>query len=102
MARKMFEKLGMEKTSEGNGLLIVIEPEIRRITLYGGHEKYSDEETAIETALAKFKEHFKNGDYHAGIRQGLAAVGEMLSRVFPLAEGAENPNELPDELAIEE
>lgn len=101
MARKMFEKLEMDKTRFGNGVLVVIEPEIRRITLYGGHEAYSHLGGEIERALGAFTERFKKGDFNDGIAAGMAALGEMLAEAFPLGEGEPNPNELADELVEE-
>lgn len=98
MARKMFQKFEMDKTRLGNGILIVIEPEIHRITLYGGHEAYSQMGAEIEAALKVFTDKFKKGEFTTGIAEGVRSLAAPLAAAFPLGEGEENPNELADEL----
>jgi uncharacterized membrane protein len=39
---------------------------------------------------------FQEGRFAAGLEQAIDAVDAILVRHFPLAEGAANPNELPD------
>ena len=39
---------------------------------------------------------FRPGSFEDGLNEAIDAVDALLLRHFPLAEGARNPNELPD------
>ncbi|MCW5609368.1 MAG: TPM domain-containing protein [Rubrivivax sp.] len=49
-----------------------------------------------DEVLAHMREHFRAGRYEQGLAQAVAEVDELLARHFPLAEGAANPDELPN------
>jgi putative membrane protein len=42
---------------------------------------------------------FRAGDATGGLARAIAAIGDQLARHFP-AQGNENPNELPDTVAV--
>jgi len=49
-----------------------------------------------ERIMATMQAAFQEGRFAAGIEQAIDAVDALLVLHFPLAEGAVNPNELPD------
>ena len=49
-----------------------------------------------DTLVGGMREAFRGGRFVAGVEQAVDAVDAMLVRHFPLAEGQQNPNELPD------
>lgn len=96
-ARLRFEKLGMTKTAERNGILFYIAPALRRFQVLGDsgiHEKCG-EELWRETA-AVLEEHFRRGAFTDGIVAGIRRVGDVLAAHFPRTEG--DRNELTDEV----
>jgi uncharacterized membrane protein len=98
-AQKHFEHLGMTHTSHRNGVLIFLAPRSRTFAVIGDqgiHEKCGD---AFWTELAAaMTEHFKRGDFTAGLVHGIEHAGALLAEHFPSVPG--DRNELPN--AIEE
>lgn len=96
-AHRRFELLGMTRTTERNGVLLYIAPNIRKFRILGDvgvHEKCGDEfwkETAAE-----IESHFRKGEFTEGIVHGVAKAGELLAVHFPRERGAANV--LPDEV----
>src|SRR5215471_4459062 len=96
-AKRRFELLGMTKTTDRNGVLIYIAPNLRRFHILGDtaiHEKLGDDfwkETAAEIEL-----HFRKGDFTEGIVRGISRVAVVLAAHFPRSAG--DVNELPDEV----
>jgi uncharacterized membrane protein len=96
-ARESFEKLGMTKTAERNGVLLYIAPRVRKFQILGDagvHERCGDEfwkqtSTAMEEA-------FHRGEFTGGLIAGIERIGELLKAHFP--RGAKEGNELPDEI----
>lgn len=94
-ARERFEKLGMTKTAERNGVLFYIAPRIQKFQILGDsgvHEKCGDDfwkSTAEELAA-----HFRQGDFTAGLVAGIEKIGEVLKTHFPHRD--DDVNELPD------
>jgi len=98
-AQRQFERLGMTATSHRNGVLILLAPRSRTFAVIGDtgvHEKCGD---AFWTELAAaMTEHFKRGDFTAGLVHGIERAGALLAEHFPREAG--DRNELPN--AIEE
>ncbi len=96
-ARLRFEKLGMTRTLQRNGVLIYIAPNARRFRVLGDtgiHEKCGErfwKETASEMEAS-----FRKGQFTDGIVRAIARAGQILAEHFP-REG-EAVNELPDEV----
>lgn len=94
-AQKQFERLGMTKTRQRNGVLIFIAPGTRKFAVIGDaavHEKCGE---AFWLALAaEMTEHFKSGDFTSGLVHGIQKAGELLSAHFPRQ--SDDTNELPD------
>ncbi|MBL8279325.1 MAG: TPM domain-containing protein [Pelomonas sp.] len=93
----LFGKLRVWDTEQNNGVLIYL--------LLAEHaiEIVADRGLARlvpqahwDQVLAGMREAFRAGRFEAGLEAAVRAVDEMLAAHFPLAEGAHNPNELPD------
>lgn len=96
-AQKHFERLGMTRTAARNGVLIFLAPRSRTFAVIGDtaiHEKCG---TAFWTELAAaMTEHFKRGDFTAGLVHGIDRAGALLAEHFPRQPN--DRNELPDEI----
>ena len=96
-AQRQFERLGMTHTSRRNGVLILLAPRSRTFAVIGDtgvHEKCG---AAFWTTLAAaMTEHFKRGDFTAGLVHGIERAGALLTEHFPRAPG--DRNELPNDV----
>jgi uncharacterized membrane protein len=96
-AQRHFERLGMTQTKERNGVLIFLAPRSHTFAVLGDtaiHEKCGD---AFWTELAAaMTEHFKRGDFTAGLEHGITRAGALLAGHFPRS--PDDVNELPDEI----
>ncbi len=98
-AQKYFQRLGMERTAQRNGVLFFVAPRSRTFAVIGDagvHEKCGD--AFWKELTAAMTEHFKRGDFTAGIVHGIDRAGALLAEHFPRA--ADDNNELSD--AVEE
>ncbi|MBS0630635.1 MAG: TPM domain-containing protein [Verrucomicrobia bacterium] len=94
-AQQHFERLGMTQTAARNGVLIFLAPRSRTFAVIGDtaiHEKCGDAFWA-ELAAA-MTEHFKRGDFTAGLVHGIDRAGALLAEHFPRS--PDDVNELPD------
>ena len=83
-AARRFEKLGMTKTRERNGVLLYFVPESREFAIFGDkavHEKSGD--VLWAGVAAGLQRGMAAGDFTAAILGAVAAVGEALARDFP-------------------
>jgi len=91
-AQAYFNRLGMANSRHRNGVLIFVAPKSRRFAVIGDsavHEKCGD---AFWEGLAKaMGEHFKRGEFTAGVVHGIERAGELLARTFPRSEGDPSP-----------
>lgn len=98
VAQKTFHHLGMEKTTERNGVLIYVAPRVRKFAVIGDraiHEKCGDKfwkEVAYEMSL-----YFGRGEFTEGIIHGIRRAGKLMAEHFPRRSGGRN--EQPDEIA---
>lgn len=93
----MFGKLRVWDTAENNGVLIYLllaEHKIEIVADRGLSERV--DEATWQGILSSMSEAFRSGRYEAGLIAAIDAVDDLLRRHFPLADGASNPNELPD------
>ena len=96
-AQKQFERLGMTRTSHRNGVLLLLAPRSRTFAVIGDtavHEKCGDAFWA-ELAAA-MTEHFKRGDFTAGLVHGIERAGALLAEHFPRA--PDDKNQLPNDI----
>jgi len=83
-AARQFEKLGMAKTRERNGVLLYFVPENREFAIIGDkgvHEKCGD--VLWSDVAADLRRGMVTGDFTASILGAVSAVGEALARHFP-------------------
>lgn len=96
-AQTEFERLGMTRTRQRNGVLIFVAPRARKFAVIGDtavHERCGD---AFWQALAaEMSGHFQRGEFTAGIQHGIAKAGELLAIHFPRQ--SDDRNELPDQV----
>ena len=96
-ALAMFGKLRVWDTELNNGVLIYLllaEHAIEIIADRGLNQHVLAEEwRRLSDGMAAA---FKAGRFEDGLGEAIDAVDGLLLRHFPLAEGARNPNELPD------
>jgi uncharacterized membrane protein len=98
-AAAQFEKLGMTRTAERNGVLIYVAPRSQKFAIVGdsgihqscGQSFWQEVAGAMETD-------FRAGRFTDGIVKGLARAGEALGTYFPRPEGVCDLNELKDEV----
>jgi uncharacterized membrane protein len=93
----MFGKLRVWDTEANNGVLIYLllaEHAIEIVADRGLARHVPPEHW--QAIVAGMREAFRAGRYEEGLSAAIDAVDAMLLRHFPLAEGAANPNELPN------
>jgi uncharacterized membrane protein len=98
-AANYFKKLGMDKTSQRNGVLIYIAAEDHQFAIIGdaGINKLVPHDfwdSTKDTMLA----YFKDGDLTGGIIAGVKIAGDQLKTYFPYLDG--DVNELPNEVSF--
>ena len=93
----MFGKLRVWDTEHNNGVLIYLllaEHAIeivadRGLNAYVNHEQW-------QSIVQGMREAFRVGRFEEGLNAAVDAVDALLTRHFPITEGAVNPNELPN------
>ena len=96
-AKRVFERLGMTKTKERNGVLIYLCFTRKQLAILGDqgiNEKVP--EGFWDELYHSMAASFRNEDYCVGICTAVQRVGEKLSTHFPVNE--DNPNELSNEI----
>jgi uncharacterized membrane protein len=96
-AQKRFHKLGMEKTSHRNGVLIFVAPRVQKYAVFGDEgvfKKCGPEcwQRIVDSVRGSFQEEHFNRALITAIKH----VGELLADHFPKKGGG--PNELADEV----
>ena len=94
-AQSQFERLGMVKTRERNGVLIFIAPQSRAFAVIGDeavHRKCG--EVFWRELAAEMTGHFKRGEFTQGIVHAVHKAAELLAQHFP--HSPDDRNELPD------
>lgn len=96
-AQHHFERLGMTKTRERNGVLIFVAPRSRNFAIIGDqgiHEKCGDPFWRL--VAAEMETHFKRGEFTDGLVKGIEHAGKILGENFP--HRSDDTNELPDKV----
>lgn len=99
VAERTFERLGMTKTAERNGVLLFICSEEHKFVILG--DKGIDEKVGPgfwDEIAAKLTDRFKRGEFTVGIIEAVERVGPSLSRHFPRV--PTDVNELSNEISI--
>ena len=97
-AQQQFAHLGMDRTSEKNGVLIYMAPLARKFAIIGDagvHERCGDE--FWRAVAAQMTGHFRKGEFTPGILHAISKAGELLAKHFPAQ--PDHPNQLPDDIA---
>jgi uncharacterized membrane protein len=96
-AVRVFDRLGMAKTGEGNGILILVAPASQAIAVIGDRGIHARAPEAWwKTVADAIRDEFRAGRYTEGIVAGVRAAGDELARHFPRDPGTADRNELPD------
>jgi uncharacterized membrane protein len=96
-AQETFMQLGMTKTRNRNAVLILVAPSSQTFAVIGDvgvHEKCGGlfwQE--LTTTMSGF---FRQGDFTAGLQQGIQRAGSLLAAHFPRQ--PDDQNELPDQV----
>lgn len=101
LAMKDFQRLEVFKTKERTGVLIFLifeEQYFDIIADEGIYAKIPDE--TWNKMEEKLKVEFRNKNYSAGVLALINEMGEVLSREFPTRAGADNDDELQNEIVI--
>jgi len=93
----MFGKLRVWDTEANNGVLIylLLAEHAIEIVADRGLARHVDA-AQWQTIVGGMRDAFGAGRFESGLDQAIAAVDALLRQHFPLADGATNPNELPD------
>lgn len=99
-AKKTFEKLGMTKTQERNGVLIYVCFVKKQLCILGdsGIDKKVPEGFWDDT-YNTISQHFSKGDFKTGLIQGIQKAGIELGKFFPFQKN--DINELSNEITEE-
>jgi uncharacterized membrane protein len=90
-----FLKLGMNKTTHRNAVLIFLAPESRNFAIIGDEAIHSKcGQVFWEQVAGAMRGSFQQSKFTEGIVHGIETAGKMLAEHFP-ADGASH-NELPD------
>jgi uncharacterized membrane protein len=93
-----FAKLGMQKTELRNGVLFYLAIKDRKFAILGDSGINAvTPENFWDNIKEKMAEHFSQGDYSGGLREGILMAGMALKEHFPHHE--DDINELSDEIS---
>jgi len=98
-AAYLFEYLKINQTEQRNGVLFYLAIKDHKFAIIGdvGINK-EVEENFWEDIKALMAEHFKLGDFVAGLENGIARAGQKLKKHFPYQR--DDINELSDEISF--
>ena len=97
-AQAQFEKLGMTRTKNRNGVLLFFAPKTQRFAVIGDqgiHEKCGQE--FWDETRALIAERLKAGQYTEALVAAIQRIGDVLAKHFPRVPG--DINELPNQIA---
>ncbi len=94
-----FEKMGMNKTEQRNGVLFYLAVKSRKFAIIGdeGINKVVPDDfwEKIKTRMAHL---FQQGEFALGLERGILDAGEALKKYFPYQ--SDDVNELSDEISF--
>lgn len=100
-ARRIFEKIGMAKTRERNGVLIYINAVKKRFAIIGDYGIHTYAGNTFWQSLSEEMERdFKAGDYLGGLLNTIESIGRGLREAFPRKK--DDTNEIPDDISYGE
>ncbi len=100
VAEMAFDRLGMARTRERNGVLFFIVPSRRAFVVLGDEGIHARVGQDFWEALAATLEaRFRKGDFTGGLVRAIATAGEKLAVHFPYDPDSDR-NELPDDIDV--
>ena len=98
VATRTFRELGMEKTQDRNGVLILLAVDRREFAIIGdeGINKVVPKDF-WDTERDLMQQHFKQGEFATGIEKAIEQIGTKLKQYFPYR--SDDVNELPDAIS---
>jgi uncharacterized membrane protein len=99
-AQKKFLQLGMQKTRERNGVLILIAPRMQKFAVVGDegvHQKCGEQ--FWNELVEQMRQHFLREEFTDALVGAIESVGDLLARHFPKT--GTSTNELPDDIVEE-
>lgn len=97
-ASEVFYKLGMDKTTHANGVLIYIAHDDRKFAILGDKGINAVVPANFwEGTKEVMREHFKRGEFYEGTVFAIRETGEHLKQYFPHQRNQQN--ELPNEIS---
>jgi uncharacterized membrane protein len=93
-AQKNFQKLGMQRTKERNGVLIFVAPRAQKYAVVGDegvHQKCGEHWQRVVDLM---QGHFQKEHFNRALIEAINQIGELLAKHFPKTGGG--MNELPD------
>ncbi|HKO54718.1 MAG TPA: TPM domain-containing protein [Thermoanaerobaculia bacterium] len=100
VAERTFERLGMTKTAQRNGVLLFIASQEQRFVILGDEGIDAVVPAGFWDGIAaKLTVRFRAGEFTEGIVEAVTAAGEQLKAYFPRA--ADDVNELPDDISVD-
>ena len=97
-ALEVFSRLRVWDTQHNNGVLIYLLLADRDVEIVADRGIHLRVGSGWEAICRRMEERFRNGEYEAGVIEGIRAVGEHLVRHFPSQRA--RPNELPDKPVV--
>ena len=98
IAQKQFEKLKMNLTKERNGILLYINPKVRKFAVFGDigiHEKVG--QIFWEELKDQIQKNIQEKDLTSGIVHAVTKLGMQLKTYFPCID--QNKNELQNDIS---
>ena len=99
VAQKTFERLGMTKTAQRNGILLFIATDDQRFVILGDqgiHERVGAD--FWEKVVMRIGERFKLSQFNEGIIEAIDDAGSLLALHFPFEKS--DVDELSDEISF--
>jgi len=94
-----FAKLNMHKTEKRNGVLFYLAVKDHKFAILGdGGINAVTAEDFWDEIKEKMLDHFKEGKFAEGLKEGILMAGEQLKEHFPYQQ--DDVNELPDEISF--
>lgn len=98
-ASYIFEKLGVHKTKDRNGILFYLAVNSKKFAILGDAGINAKvPENFWNKIKETMNENFKNGDFTEGLSTGIILTGEQLKKHFPYM--IEDENELSDDISF--
>ena len=98
-AQKVFQRIGMTKTEQRNGVLIFLSTHDKKFAVLG--DVGINEKVPVgfwNDVVVLMQEHFKENKFAEGISKAAIRIGEKLKAYFPYQSG--DKNELPDGISF--